>query len=294
MNQLIDRIAEKHGLTRDHVVLTGGSSEGLHITGLTYGVHGGEIISAHPTFQALMSYAENFGAFINRVPLTEDFQHDLDEMERRVSNNTRLIFLCNPNNPTGTLLPADQITDFCHRVSKQTLIFSDEAYYDYIELSDYPSMVDLVKEGQNIIVSRTFSKVYGLAGLRIGYLLARPDIAQRLNKSVAAGTNVLAIHAALTAMEDQPFYQFCLEQNRLAKKHIYSVLDDLKLTYQRSQTNFVFFQSGQDITELVGKMNDKGVRVGRPFPPYTDWCRISTGKIDEVKKFGVALKEVLG
>ena len=114
-------------------------------------------------------------------------------------------------------------------------------------------MVHLVKKGQNIIVSRTFSKVYGLAGLRIGYLLARPDIAKRLNKSVAAGTNVMAIHAALTALEDKDFYQFCLDKNKEAKEHIYSVLDDLKLVYQRSQTNFVFFQSGQDIKELVEK-----------------------------------------
>ena len=293
MNQLIDRIAEKEGLTREHVVLTGGSTEGLHITGLTYGVHGGEVISAHPTFQALMSYAENFGAYINRVSLTEDFQHDLDEMELRVSSGTRLIFLCNPNNPTGTVLPVDKLTDFCERVSRQTLIFSDEAYYDYIDDPDYPSMLALVKKGQNIIVSRTFSKVYGLAGLRIGYLLARPDIARRLNKSVAAGTNVLAIHAAMAALKDQEFHQFCVEENMKAKKHIYAVLDDLDLNYQRSQTNFVFFQSGREIKELVKKMRGKGIEVGRPFPPYTDWCRISTGKMDEVEKFGVALKEVL-
>jgi len=148
MNKLIDRIAENEGLTREHIVLTGGSTEGLHITGLTYGVHGDEIITAHPTFLALMTYAENFGAHINRVPLTEDMQHDLPEMERRISSSTRLIHLCNPNNPTGTLLPADQVADFCQRVSQRTLIFSDEAYYDYIDQPDYPSMVELVKKGQ--------------------------------------------------------------------------------------------------------------------------------------------------
>jgi len=256
-------------------------------------VHGDEIITAHPTFLALMTYAENFGAHMNRVPLTEDMQHDLPEMERRISSSTRLIHLCNPNNPTGTLLPADQVADFCQRVSQRTLIFSDEAYYDYIDQPDYPSMVELVKKGQNIIVSRTFSKVYGLAGLRIGYMIARPDIAKRLNKNVAAGTNVLAIHAALEALDDQDFYEFSVRKNMEAKEHIYSVLNDLNLPYQKSQTNFIFFQSGQEIKELVKKMREKGVEIGRPFPPYHDWCRISTGKMDEVKKFGVALKEVI-
>ena len=175
--ELAKVLAKHEGVSPGHIVITGGSTEGLKATGLTLGMNGGEIIAADPTFKALLTYAAQFGAFINKVPLDDNLEHDLQEMEKRVHNGTKMIFLCNPNNPTGTVIPKDQLKDFCASVSKKTVVFSDEAYYDYIEDPEYPSMVELIKEGHNIIVSRTFSKVYGLAGLRIGYLIARPDLA---------------------------------------------------------------------------------------------------------------------
>ena len=165
---LVSMIAEKEGVSKDHVVVTGGSTEGLKATGLIYGLGGGEIIAADPTFQAMLRYAETFKARIHRVPLDESMTHDLEAMGKKVNDKTRLIFICNPNNPTGTLLNASRLKDFCTTYDKQAVIFSDEAYYDFITEADYPSMVELVKEGRNIIVSKTFSKVYGLAGLRIG------------------------------------------------------------------------------------------------------------------------------
>jgi histidinol-phosphate aminotransferase len=292
-NRLLEKIAKKEGLSTDHIVITGGSTEGLKVTGLTFGLDSGEIIAAAPTFKALFGYAQQFGAHIHEVPVREDLQHDLPEMERRITNRTSLVFICNPNNPTGTLLPADEFTDFCKRVSKRTVVFSDEAYADFITEPDYPSMASLVKQGHNVIVSRTFSKVYGLAGVRIGYLVARPDIAARLIRNRVAYTNVLALHAAEAALEDQAFYDFSIEQNMAAKKMIYKTLDDLGLEYQPSHTNFVFFKTGRPIVTLNEQMRDKGVLVGRPFPPLTDWCRISTGTIEEVKRFNQALKEVM-
>ena len=133
MGELATMIAKREGLTRDHIVMAAGSTEGLKATGLTYGKNGGEIITADPVYKSLLSYAEHHGAYINRVPVTKDLQHDLEEMERRISNNTSLVFLCNPNNPTGALLPKDQLLDFCNTVADRTILFSDEAYYDYIE-----------------------------------------------------------------------------------------------------------------------------------------------------------------
>ena len=293
LKPLVNELAKREGVSPKHIVITGGSSEGLRITGLTYGIHGGEIISPDPTFQAMNNYAAQFGTHINRVPLDGDLQHDLEEMDRRIRSQTRLVFVCNPNNPTGTLIPADRLRDFCSSASKRTLVFSDEAYRDFIEEPNYPSMVELVKKGQNVIVSRTFSKVYGLAGMRLGYLIARPDIAQRLLKNVAANTNVLAIIAAQTALADTEFYEFSLKKTREAKKVIYRTLDELKLPYHRSHTNFVFFKTGRQISELGKKMLDEGVTVGRAFPPLTDWCRISTGTTEEVEMFCQALKKVM-
>ena len=291
--ELIEKIAAKEGVSKDHIVLAGGSTEGLKVVGLTYGMNGGEIIAAQPTFLALMTYAAQWGGSVNWVPVDKNMMHDLDEMEKRISSKTKLIFLCNPNNPTSTLLPADRVLDFCNTVSDKVTIFSDEAYYDFIEDKNYPSMVSLVKKGKNIIVSKTFSKVYGLAGLRIGYMVAKPEIAAGLRKNIMAFTNVLAIEAAKNALDDQEFYDFSLNKTREAKKIILEGLDDLNLEYAPSNTNFIFFKSGRNIEKLQQQMLAKGIMVGRPFPPFDDWCRISTGTLEEVIQFNDALKKVL-
>ena len=292
-DELVDAIARKEGVGHESVVLTGGSTEGLKIAGLTYGLDGGEIIAADPTFQALLTYAEEFGAYVHRVPLNDNKQHDLPEMEKKVTGNTRLIFICNPNNPTGTLLPGETVRSFCKRLSAGTMVFSDEAYYDYITTSGYPSMVSLVKEGLNVIVSRTFSKVYGLAGLRIGYLLARPDIAQRLRQRVVAFTNVLAIRAARAALDDQEFYQFSLQKNEEAKSYLYQQFERMGLPFIPSHANFVFFRTGKNIADLIREMRDQGILIGRPFPPEYNWCRISTGRMEDMEQFISGLKKVL-
>ena len=289
---LQNMIAEKEGVTPDHIVLLAGSTEGLRITGITYAGPGDEIISGLPTFLAMMTYAETWGADVNWVPLDKDFNYDLNEIEKRVSAKTKLVFLCNPNNPTGKLLPADAVLDFCETVSNKTMVFSDEAYCDYIEDPNYPSMTKLVKEGKNIIVSKTMSKVYGLAGIRLGYLVARPDIAAKLSERVVASTNVMAIEAGKAALMDQEFYQFSLQKNKEARQMIEQTLDSLKLNYLPSQANFVFFHANQDARALGAKMREKGIIVGRPFPPMNDWCRVSTGTLEEVQLFNNALMEV--
>lgn len=293
LTKLVAEIAEKEGVSKDCVVVTGGSTEGLKASGLVYGLEGGEIIAADPTFQAMLSYAENFGAHVHRVPLNEKMEHDLDAMSKRITSKTRLIFLCNPNNPTGTLLNKDVLRDFCTSNDNKAVIFSDEAYYDFITEPDYPSMVELVKEDRNVIVSKTFSKVFGLAGMRIGYLIARPDIATRLKKAVMANTNVLAIEAAREALRDDEFYKFSLQKNTEAKQHVYKTLDGLGLSYIPSHTNFVFFKTGRPIRDIISSMERENVLIGRPFPPMMNWARISTGTMEEMRVFSAALEKVM-
>ncbi|MEL7002109.1 MAG: histidinol-phosphate transaminase [Bacteroidota bacterium] len=241
----------------------------------------------------MMTYAQQWGATINWVHLDKTMTHDVEEMERRISSKTKLIFLCNPNNPTSTLLPKEKLIDFCASASKKTMVFSDEAYYDFIEEKNYPSMVKLVKKGENVIVSRTFSKVYGLAGLRIGYLIAKPEIANKLRKNIAAYTNVLAIEAAIAAMQDKEFYEFSLNKVKEGKQLMYSAMNDLGLKYIPSNTNFIFFKTGRSIRTFNEQMLAQGVKVGRHFPPFDQWCRISMGTIEEVQLFNEALKRVL-
>ena len=265
---LVERIARKEGVTTKHIVLTGGSTEGLKAAGLTYIVDGGEIIAADPTFQALMTYAEQFGAYVHRVPVNEALEHNLEAMAARLNSKTRMVYLCNPNNPTGTIIEKNKLIDFCTSVGKKTMVFSDEAYYDFITEPDYPSMVELVKKDMNVIVSKTFSKVYGMAGMRIGYLVARPDIATRLKKSIMAMTNMLAIYAAKAALEDDAFYKLSIAKNWEAKQLIYQTLNELKLPYVPSHTNFVFFNSGRPIAKLQKQMLNEKVAIGRPFPTF--------------------------
>ena len=293
LSGFVKLIAEKEGVSKDHIVVTGGSTEGLKATGLVFGGNDSEIVAAEPTFQALLRYAENFGTHVHRVPLDDNLSHDLDAMSRRITGKTSLVFICNPNNPSGTLLKADAMKDFCTSHDNEAIIFSDEAYYDFITDAEYPSMVELVKEGRNVIVSKTFSKVYGLAGMRIGYLVARPDMARRLKNAVMANTNILALEAAKTALVDDEFYKFSILKNKEAKDYIYSTLTELGLPYIKSHTNFVFFKSGRNIRDLISDMEKKGVVIGRPFPPLYNWARISTGTMEDMQSFGLALKEVL-
>ncbi len=294
MDQLIEMIAKKEGVTPEHIVMAGGSTEGLKVTGITYANNGGEVIAARPTFLAMLDYAKEWGGSVNWVDVDEDMKLDVKEMEKRISSKTKLIFLCNPNNPTSTILAKNELIDFVETASNKTMVFSDEAYYDFIEEPDYPSMVEMVKRDKNVIVSKTFSKVYGLAGLRIGYLVAKPSIANDLRNKLMANTNVMAISAAITALNDDEFYRFSLAKNSQAKKMMRKTMDELGLRYADSHTNFLFFRTGMDIDIFNAKMLKHGVQVGRAFPPFRDWCRISTGLIEDVDLFNQSLMKVIG
>ena len=300
MFELQKKLAIKHGVEPESIIITGGSTEALKLSGLAVANQEGEVLAGQPTFLALADYAKSWGATVKWIPVDSNKGYDLKSIEQNISNNTKMIFLCNPNNPTGTLLNKNNLVEFCQKVSNKTIIFSDEAYYDYIEDTEYPSMDYLVRKNQDVIVSKTFSKVYGLAGLRIGYLVIRPELADRLfgkytpygREKIVAQTNVLAVAAATEALKDEEFYNFSLKKAKEVQSKIYKLLDYLNLKYVKSSTNFIFFESKKHIDELGAQMLDKGVIIGRPFPPFYDWCRISTGTSEEVDKFINGMLEV--
>ena len=293
-------LAKKHNVSPESIVITGGSNEALRVTGLAVADDGGEIVAGQPTYLALMSYAEAFGGKINWVPVDSNKGYDLSSIEKNINDKTKMVFIANPNNPTGTLLEKSSLSKFCERVTDKTLVFCDEAYYDYINEKNYPSMDYLVRQGKDIIISRTFSKVFGMAGLRIGYLVLKPELADKLfgkyspygRNKIMAQTNVLAVAAAIEALKDKDFYAFSLKKANEEKDKIYKLLDYLDLNYVESSTNFVFFESKKHIDILSKDMLDKGVIVGRPFPPFYDWCRVSTGTSQEVDKFVNAMLSI--
>ena len=300
IQELQKTLAKKHDVPIESIVITGGSNEALRITGLAISNKGGNIVAGQPTYLALMNYAEAWGAKIKWVPVDSDKGYDLKKIRESIDKETNMVFIANPNNPTGTLLNANSLANFCEDISKETLVFCDEAYYDYINEKDYPSMDYLVRKGENVIISRTFSKVYGMAGLRIGYLVLKPKLADDLfgkyspygRPNIMAQTNVLAVAAASEALKDTDFYKFSLKKANEEKDKIYKLLDYLDLKYVKSSTNFVFFESKKHIDKLTAEMLKKGVRIGRPFPPFYDWCRISTGTSEEVDIFIESMLEV--
>jgi histidinol-phosphate aminotransferase len=289
--ELEEAIAEQEGLTPDHVVLGAGSHEVLRMTAMAYGLEDGEIVTGHPTYEGLENYAATIGASVARVPLDDDLQLDLEAIERRVTPATGLVYLCNPNNPTGSLVASGKVRAFCEAVGPRATVLVDEAYHELVEAPGYTSMVPLVAAGENVIVSRTFSKVHALAGLRVGYGLAPPEIVRRLREfRTGSGVNVLGVAAALASYHDEAFLRASRHGNAAARDYTVRVLEEAGYRCLPSHTNFVFFHLGSDVGTFRRRMQERGILVGRPFPPMTDWCRVSLGTLDEMKAFAAALE----
>ena len=287
-------LAEKHGVPANHIVICGGSVEGLRAAGMAFCKPGGELIAPNPTYLSMMQYVENLGTKVVNIDVKKDLNHDLDKMEGAINDKTNLMFVCNPNNPTGTMIPSKELISFLDRVSPKVPVFVDEAYYDYVHDPSYDSMIDLVKKSYNIIISRTFSKVYGLAGLRLGYLIAKPDIAAAIRSRVQASGSIPAIKAAEASLRDEAFYKFSRAVNKEGREMISNACEKLGLEYVKPHTNFVFMKTGLDVKEFNERMKAKNILVGRPFPPLMDWCRVSTGKLEDVEKFVKILPQTIG
>ena len=170
----------------------------------------------------------------------------------------------------------------------------DEAYHEYVMDPNYRSMIGLVKEGKNIIVSRTASKVHGLAGLRVGFAITTPEIAKRMESYLTDSLNIVGLRAAIASYQDERFQAFSIEQNNRARKVVTDFLDEKGIQYLDSQSNFIFIKTGIQISDFQPAMEKYGVIVGRPFPPYTDWCRLSMAKPEEMERFNHGFHQVLG
>jgi len=287
-------IAQQVDLTPDHIVVSAGSTEVLRAAGLITALKEGEVVSPHPTFKALTRYAESMGVKIHRVPLDEDFHFDLSAIRKKIAKKVKLIYLCNPNNPTGTITPYNKLRPFCEEMAKEALVFVDEAYYEYVTDPQYRSMAELVREGHNVIVSRTASKIHGLAGLRVGFGIADPELIRYLRERLTGTNNIIGLRAAIASYQDEDFQKSCRRKNKEAKEFLYRILRKTGHRYLPSHTNFVFFHTGLPIEEFQDAMKKHGILVGRPFPPYLDWCRLSMTKPEGMERFAAAFQKVMG
>lgn len=287
-------IADKEGVDESWILLGSGSGELLCQTGIAYGLEGGEVLSAYPTFPLLMNYAEKMKATWRKVDLNDKLEHDYGAMASAITGETRLAVICNPNNPTGTYVNNETVKAFCEEVSKRVPVFADEAYLEFLEPSEQKSMLELVKRGSNVIVSRTFSKIYGLAGLRMGYIIAHPDTVRKVGRygdEISASQTALA--AAKASLGDEAFMRMTRQKNAEARKVLTDYLDRTKTFYGKSLINVVFFPAPKDGRTLLARLEEKGYLIRVWDYQQKEWCRVSIGTADEMKGFVKAFEEVV-
>lgn len=293
--ELISLIAKKEGVSEDHIMLGPGSTDLLEKTAITHFIDGGNIVSADPAYMSLIKTAMAFKADWKKVPLTSDWAHDLRGMEAAVDGDTKLIYICNPNNPTGTLTPADKLRTFCEKMADKAPIFVDEAYLEFLEQPVASSMIDLVKAGNNIIISRTFSKIHAMAGLRIGYIVALPATLDKISSMVRSnmGLCVTSIRGAMASLEDETFQTNSRFWTKESREIVYGGLDEMGFDFVPSHTSFILFPIDMQGQPFLKKMYAEGIGV-RAFEIFgKPYCRVSMGKKEEMGMFLDSLKKVL-
>jgi histidinol-phosphate aminotransferase len=286
---VVNALAEHLDVSADQIWMGAGTTELISCIALAVGGPGTSTVFSNPSFVMYPISAALAGAEPIAVPSTPELGHDLDAMRAAIREDTRLVFVCNPNNPTGTYLPGSDVTAFVKSVPERTLVVVDEAYYEFVTAPDYESALPLVAEHDNVVVTRTFSKVYGLAGLRIGYAVGQPDtVAQLRRAQVPFSVNSAAQAGALTALAHSDRLAERVKGNHQARTELEAGLADRGIDYVSSQTNFVLIRPAGDVAKLSDEMLQLGVIV-RPMGPF---IRVTVGTLAENRRFLEALDEI--
>jgi histidinol-phosphate aminotransferase len=282
---LKNALADKLKIGRDELIFGNGSNELIELAARTFLNPGDEAIMAHPSFVVYSTIVQAAKGKSIVVPL-KDWQHDLNAMADKITDKTRLIFIANPNNPTGTINTQDEMDSFIRQVPDDILVIIDEAYYEYVVSTDYPQSINYLKHDRDILILRTFSKIYGLAGLRIGYGITGNWISTEMNKvRQPFNVNSLAQSAALAALNDDNH----LEKNERGKKYLYKELKKLGLRYIPTEANFIFILFENKISaDLYDSLLNKGIII-RPMGPEA--ARVTIGTPKENKLFIEALNK---
>ena len=292
--ELRKKLAEREKVDPSYIMLGAGSGQLLCLLGANYGMEGGSVLSSYPTFPLLMNYAQGMSARWDKVDLNDKLEHDYDKMLTQIKSDTKVIFVCNPNNPTGTVVDPQKVKAFTLEASKKALVYADEAYLEFLGPIEDKSMVDLVRRGSNVVVSRTFSKIFGLAGLRMGYIVAHPDVIKKLQRfGDTISASQTAIAAATASLGDEQFMQMVRQKNAEARKVLTDYLDAKKFKYGKSEINVVFFHAPKDGKTILAKTEEKGYLIRVWEYQGSEWCRVSIGTTEEMKGFVKAFDEVI-
>ena len=290
--ELVNILAEMEGAKAENIAFSGGSGEILKTLGLIAAVEGGRVLTADPTYHGLTRYGERRNVPVTRVPVDDSMTIDLDAMKAAYTDDVSIVYLVNPNNPLPTIMEKNKLKEFCLEMSKKCLVFIDEAYHEYVNNPDYETMVPLAVNNENIMVARTASKIHGFAGVRLGIAYSSPAWIAKLREYMTGSTNKLAIAGATASYQDIETQDFCRRKNQESLAITYALFDKHNVNYIKSNTNFVFFETGIDAEELRETFRDNGVLVGRPFPPYTNWCRVSMGKPEDMQYFAKVYEKI--
>ncbi len=290
---LTEALAKLHSVAPARIMLGNGSGEILKVCAAALTGPGRRLVVADPTFEAIARHAAVNRAEVSKIPLTANYHHDLTKM-LAAATDAGLIYICNPNNPTASLTPKTELRAFIAQVPRQTVVLVDEAYHHYAEASDYESVIPLIEAHPNLMVARTFSKVYGMAGLRCGYCIGQPDIIERLRpQQTWDSANIMAVVAALASLQDQAHVAAGQRLNSAVKQQVCAELDRLKFNYIPSAANFLMIDLRRDVRPIIRTMRERNVEVGRFFPALPNHMRVTIGTKADMQTFLTTFRQVL-
>jgi histidinol-phosphate aminotransferase len=289
-------IAEKHGVAVDHVLLSGGSGDILRAVVSAFTGPSKAIVAGTPSYESPVRSATNLGAPVKAVPLTNELRLDLDAMVA-VAGDAGLLYICNPNNPTGTAVSASAVRDAIEKVlaaSSGTYVLVDEAYFEYAELPGFDTAIPLIAMYPQVIVARTFSKIHGMAGMRVGYAVAQPATLAKLREHhSSSGLSVMSLAAATASIQDTARIHEQIALNREARKMTVDAFEGAGYKVAPSDANFIFVRIDRDARGFQEACRQQNVMVGRAFPPLTTWARISIGTREEMERAIPVFMDVL-
>lgn len=291
--RLTETVARLHGVTPDRVVLGCGSGEVLQMADMAFLGPGKKVVVAEPTFEAVLAFARVTKAEPVKVALTADFRHDLPRMAAACDAGTGLVYVCNPNNPTGTIVTRDEFTLFLERVPRTVAILVDEAYHHFVDDPRYASAFEWIDKAPNVVVVRTFSKVYGMAGMRLGYAVASKENAEALRAHAAwSNANAAVLAAAQASLAETDHVPRQRSINRETRDWLCRELDRDGRRYIPSHANFLMIDVGGDVQPRIDSFRERHILVGRKFPSLPNWLRVSMGTKPEMQAFVDALRAI--
>jgi histidinol-phosphate aminotransferase len=284
---LIEHIATLHSVKPEQILLGCGSTEILRVAACAFLGNGKQLIQAAPTFESMDHYARATGADVLSIPLAPDFSHNLAAMLARTTTTTGLIYVCNPNNPTASLTPRKALEAFIPKLPASTLIVIDEAYHHFaVQSGTYSSFIDRPIHDERVIVTRTFSKVYGLAGLRLGYAVASPQVVQQMRKfATEDSVNAIVTQAAMAALSDTEGLNHAIDRNLNDRQEFFNQAMARMVKPIDSHANFVMTNVQHPVGTVIDHFLKHGVLIGRPFPPMDTYIRVSLGLPEEMLAF---------